>query len=170
MFCLGLGNVAGPVTQVTVTHATPDALHQLREVCFACLPRNLTLFQSVGWQGYIGRTGTLEEWRFTFTHRLHLIAWQCPPTPHGNVNLCEPELCTDSAGPDLQADAVVNELLVTHKLVTKVAQVPVVLVPVDPDHTGDGPSTRRSIAIRTFLTADFMTGVPVGDAFSFAHG
>jgi len=60
-----------------------------------------------------------------------------------------------------EADAVVNKLLVSHKLVTKVAQVPVVSVPVDPDFTGDGNSARRSIAIRTFLTADFMTGVPV---------
>ena len=32
-------------------------------------------------------------------------------------------------------------------------------VPVDPD--AQGKSQRRSIAIRTFLTSDFMTGVPV---------
>ena len=60
-----------------------------------------------------------------------------------------------------EADAIVNKELVANKLVTKVAQVPVVSVPVDPDFAGKGNSTRRSIAIRTFLTADFMTGVPV---------
>jgi GMP synthase (glutamine-hydrolysing) len=62
-----------------------------------------------------------------------------------------------------EADAVVNELLVKHDLVTKVAQVPVVSVPVDldaaPGVVGD-VTTNRSIVIRTFLTTDFMTGVP----------
>lgn len=38
--------------------------------------------------------------------------------------------------------------------------MPVVLVPVDPDNAIAGPTTRRSIAIRTFLTNDFMTGRP----------
>ena len=34
-------------------------------------------------------------------------------------------------------------------------------VPVDPDHAAEGPATaRRSIAIRTFITSDFMTGRP----------
>ena len=37
--------------------------------------------------------------------------------------------------------------------------MPVVLVPIDFDQVG-GVSTKRSIAIRTFLTSDFMTGVP----------
>lgn len=57
-----------------------------------------------------------------------------------------------------QADAVVNESLVKNQLVTQIAQVPVVLVPVDLDDSG---GSDRCIAIRTFLTSDFMTGVPV---------
>ena len=75
--------------------------------------------------------------------QLSCLQDQCPPIDFATVN------------------AIVNKELVANKLVTKVAQVPVVSVPVDPDFAGKGNSTRRSIAIRTFLTADFMTGVPV---------
>ena len=61
------------------------------------------------------------------------------------------------------ADAVVGQELFAAGLTTKIAQVPVVSVPVDPE-TGSGdapaPTVRRSIAVRTFMTSDFMTGVP----------
>lgn len=61
-----------------------------------------------------------------------------------------------------EADAHVNQLLVEHSLVSVVAQVPVVSVPVDLDAEGsDAATTCRSIVIRTFLTTDFMTGIPV---------
>lgn len=60
-----------------------------------------------------------------------------------------------------QADAIVNELLFKHDLVTKISQVPVVSVPVDMDAAASaGQTSKRCIAIRTFLTADFMTGIP----------
>jgi GMP synthase (glutamine-hydrolysing) len=89
-----------------------------------------------------------------------VYVWGEPIT--GSVKTITPTCLTPDVLDQLrQADAVVNELLVKHGLVTKVAQVPVVCVPVDPDFKGEGNSTRRSIAIRTFLTADFMTGVPV---------
>lgn len=59
------------------------------------------------------------------------------------------------------ADAIVGLELFENKLTTSIAQVPVVSVPVDPDFSGEGPhSGDRCIAIRTFLTQDFMTGVP----------
>lgn len=38
-------------------------------------------------------------------------------------------------------------------------QVPVISFPIDFD-AHDAPTTKRSIAIRTFVTSDFMTGVP----------
>jgi GMP synthase (glutamine-hydrolysing) len=36
----------------------------------------------------------------------------------------------------------------------------VISFPVDFDAAGDQPTSKRSIAIRTFVTTDFMTGVP----------
>ena len=54
-----------------------------------------------------------------------------------------------------QADKVVNDVLSDYGLITKLAQVPVISFPVDFGQTG-----QRSIAIRTFITNDFMTGLP----------
>lgn len=53
------------------------------------------------------------------------------------------------------ADWHVNEVLRTYKLLERLSQVPVVSFPV---HFGE--AGKRSIAIRTFITNDFMTGVP----------
>lgn len=53
------------------------------------------------------------------------------------------------------ADAIVNELLLKHNLIKSISQVPVTLFPVDFGVTGN-----RCIGIRTFITNDFMTGVP----------
>jgi len=53
------------------------------------------------------------------------------------------------------ADTIVNEKLLEYNLVKKISQVPVVLFPV-----GFGIQGNRSIGIRTFITNDFMTGVP----------
>jgi GMP synthase (glutamine-hydrolysing) len=53
------------------------------------------------------------------------------------------------------ADWQVNEVLRKYDLLTSLSQVPVVSFPV---HFGS--PGKRSIAIRTFMTNDFMTGVP----------
>lgn len=53
------------------------------------------------------------------------------------------------------ADAIVNELLLEHGLVKSLSQVPVTLFSVD-----FGVEGNRCIGIRTFITNDFMTGVP----------
>lgn len=54
-----------------------------------------------------------------------------------------------------EADEFVNQLLFENGLVKPITQVPVISVPV-----GFGIQANRSIAIRTFITNDFMTGVP----------
>lgn len=54
-----------------------------------------------------------------------------------------------------EADDIVNQILIQHKLTRTLSQVPVVLVPVSVDKEGS-----RCIVIRTFITNDFMTGVP----------
>lgn len=53
------------------------------------------------------------------------------------------------------ADDVVGRALIKHNLVRKLSQVPIVLVPV-----GFDKKDSYSIVIRTFITNDFMTGVP----------
>lgn len=53
------------------------------------------------------------------------------------------------------ADNIVNEILLKYNLTRTLSQVPVILFPV-----GFGEDGKRSIAIRTFITNDFMTGVP----------
>lgn len=53
------------------------------------------------------------------------------------------------------ADDIVNQTLLKYGLIQKLSQVPVILTPVDFGETG-----KRSIVIRTFITNDFMTGVP----------
>nr|AAA33213.1 GMP synthetase [Dictyostelium discoideum] len=53
------------------------------------------------------------------------------------------------------ADSIVSEQLYKYNLIKSLSQVPVVSLPIDFGVTGN-----RSIAIRTFITNDFMTGVP----------
>ncbi|EGC35716.1 hypothetical protein DICPUDRAFT_91981 [Dictyostelium purpureum] len=54
-----------------------------------------------------------------------------------------------------EADEIVNQSLLKFDLIKSLSQVPVVLLPID-----FGIKDNRSIAIRTFITNDFMTGVP----------
>merc|ERR1712048_686455 len=58
------------------------------------------------------------------------------------------------------ADDVVNRVLMKHDLTIKLSQVPVVSFPVEFASHTESNTTKRSIAIRTFITNDFMTGVP----------
>lgn len=53
------------------------------------------------------------------------------------------------------ADHIVGQGLIKYNLVNKLSQVPVILFPVD-----FGVAGARGVCIRTFLTNDFMTGVP----------
>ena len=53
------------------------------------------------------------------------------------------------------ADEAVSRLLREHDLIERLSQVPVISVPL-----GFGRAGNRSIVIRTFITNDFMTGVP----------
>ena len=47
-------------------------------------------------------------------------------------------------------------------LLSQISQMPIVLIPVhfDRDPIDHIPSCQRSVVIRTFITNDFMTGVP----------
>lgn len=54
-----------------------------------------------------------------------------------------------------QADNIVQQILVKYDLLKSLSQVPVILLPL-----GFGQEGSRSIVIRTFITNDFMTGLP----------
>ena len=54
-----------------------------------------------------------------------------------------------------EADEIVNASLLKHKLMKKISQMPVILLPIGFEHFG-----KRSIALRPFITNDFMTGMP----------
>ncbi|EKG07721.1 GMP synthase, putative,glutamine amidotransferase, putative [Trypanosoma cruzi] len=53
------------------------------------------------------------------------------------------------------ADDIVNSTLLKHDLVRRLSQVPVVLIPLGFEEKG-----QYSVVVRTFVTNDFMTGVP----------
>lgn len=64
-------------------------------------------------------------------------------------------LTTDTVKQLQEADDIVNQVLLKYGLIRTISQVPVVLFPVH-----FGKRGKRSIGIRTFITNDFMTGVP----------
>ncbi|KAM3959611.1 GMP synthase burgundy isoform 1-T1 [Aphomia sociella] len=61
-----------------------------------------------------------------------------------------------------QADDIAMQVLVSSGTVSRLAQMPVVLVPLhfDRDAAVRAASCQRSLVLRPFLTADFMTGQP----------
>jgi len=61
-----------------------------------------------------------------------------------------------------EADSLAHSVLHAHNYHRAVAQMPVILIPVhfDRDVVSRQPSSQRSIVIRTFITEDFMTGIP----------
>ena len=54
-----------------------------------------------------------------------------------------------------RCDDIVNEVLLQYELIKPLSQVPVILFPAN-----FGTAGMRSVCIRTFITNDFMTGVP----------
>lgn len=67
--------------------------------------------------------------------------------------ITETKLRDEEIGQLQQADGIVNRILFDNNLVKKLSQVPVILFPADFGQTG-----KRSIAVRPFITNDFMTG------------
>lgn len=127
--------------------------------------------QTVGVQGdgrtysyLVGITGE-QDWS-----RLLQLAREIPKSLH-NVNrvayffgetfekfqpsITQTHLNQESLNQLRAADAIVNELLLKHNLIQSISQVPVISFPVD-----FGVKGNRCIGIRTFITNDFMTGVP----------
>ncbi|AIN98306.1 glutamine amidotransferase, putative [Leishmania panamensis] len=85
-----------------------------------------------------------------------------PPQSESPSSVTRTYLTTDVLDKIRVADDKVNGILMKHQLVRSLSQVPIVLIPVGFDKTGC-----YSVIVRTFLTNDFMTGIPAtpGSAF-----
>ena len=61
-----------------------------------------------------------------------------------------------------EADAIATDALAREGYTKKVSQMPIILIPIhfDREIVSRHQSSQRSVVIRTFITEDFMTGVP----------
>eukprot|EP00126_Sphaerothecum_destruens_P010200 Sdes_comp20689_c1_seq1m16225 len=166
---------------------SPSKLSFLADIC-GKVTSTLLPIKTVGVQGD-GRTYSYVAALFCQEQNLEKIPWNClfqlakliPKLCH-NINrvvfvfgtpicgpICNitPTTCTKDVLSKLQlADKIVNETLLEYQLTLSLSQVPVICVPIDfQNQSSDGKL--HSIAIRTFITSDFMTGVPAvpGDKF-----
>ncbi|EPY37919.1 GMP synthase (glutamine-hydrolysing) [Angomonas deanei] len=112
----------------------------------------------------LGRFPTDEEWR-----ELLLVARAIPKNAHSINRVCfmfgekestspsttETYLTQDIVDKLRLADNCVNEVLLRHGLLRVLSQVPVVLLPIT-----FSKEKEYCVVIRTFLTSDFMTGIP----------
>ncbi|XP_055386180.1 GMP synthase [glutamine-hydrolyzing] [Condylostylus longicornis] len=79
------------------------------------------------------------------------------------IDITHTRICRQALAQLRQADYIATDILQKAECVRKIAQMPVVLIPIhfDRDPANRLPSCARSIVLRPFLTSDFMTGVPV---------
>lgn len=113
----------------------------------------------------LGRFPTAEEWQSLIplakaipkvAHSVNRVTFMFGPKESISPSAVTPTyLRPDTLDKLREADAIVNRHLQEHELVRRLSQVPVVLVPVGFDKVNG-----YSIVIRTFITNDFMTGVP----------
>jgi len=89
-------------------------------------------------------------------HNVNRVVYLFGPVVESPVTTITPTHLSEDVVRQLQeADDCVNSILLKHSLIRKLSQVPVVLFPVN-----FGAKGARSVAIRTFISNDFMTGVP----------
>lgn len=89
-------------------------------------------------------------------HGVNRIVYLFGDKVSGIVHDITPTLPSVEAFEQLRlADKIVNDLLQKNNLIESLSQVPVISFPVN-----FGKAGKRSIGIRTFITNDFMTGVP----------
>lgn len=82
-----------------------------------------------------------------------------------SLKLTQTHLVDESTDQLRKADAIVNAILLKYNLMRSISQVPVVLLPLDIDN-----SKGKTIAIRSLITNDFLTGkvaVPWGTVISW---
>lgn len=149
-----------------------DILHeQLKGFSTPDIAATLLPIQTVGVQGdgrsysYLAALSGKQEWAELFRiakaiprklHRVNRLVYLFGDKVEGPVTDITPTHPTPDVIAQLQeADNIVNTILRKYNLLRKLSQVPVISFPVHFGQPGN-----RSIGIRTFITNDFMTGVP----------
>ncbi len=90
------------------------------------------------------------------SHNINRIAYLFGDKVEGPIKeITETKLTQDVIHQLQLADDIVNQTLLEYDLIRKLSQVPVISFPAN-----FGVPGKHSIAIRTFITNDFMTGVP----------
>ncbi|XP_077998045.1 GMP synthase [glutamine-hydrolyzing]-like isoform X2 [Glandiceps talaboti] len=96
-------------------------------------------------------------------HNVNRIAYIFGGAVKDNINDVTTTFLTSGVLSTLrQVDYLAHKVLAQSGYNRKISQMPIVLIPI---HFGRDPSQRhpscqRSVVIRTFITADFMTGIP----------
>lgn len=88
-------------------------------------------------------------------HQVNRVVYVFGPSVREWQQITPTLLTTEVLDQLRRADQIVNQVLRQYDLLRSLSQVPVVLFPV-----AFGQAGGRSIGIRTFITNDFMTGVP----------
>lgn len=85
-----------------------------------------------------------------------------PPVKEPPTDVTPTFLTTGVLSTLRQADFEAHNILRESGYAGKISQMPVILTPLhfDRDPLQKQPSCQRSVVIRTFITSDFMTGVP----------
>jgi len=142
-----------------------ETLKKIKNISATLIP-----IQTVGVQGdgrtysYLAALSGEKDWTDLFflaklipkvCHNINRVVYIFGEKIEGPITEVTPtHLTQDTISQLREADDAVNTILTKYSLIRKLSQVPVVLFPVS---FGEG---QRSVAIRTFITNDFMTGVP----------
>lgn len=149
-----------------------DNINQLlKEYCSDDLSITLLPIQTVGVQGdgrtysYLAAISGEKNWDKLFylaqeipkkIHQINRVAYIFGKKIDGPIKQITPTFLDPETIKQLQiADYIANKILFKHGLLRSLSQVPIVSFPIDFGIPGN-----RSIAIRTFITNDFMTGIP----------
>ncbi len=149
-----------------------DAINEsLKQYCSTDLSVTLLPIQTVGVQGdgrtysYLAAISGKKDWGKLFAlaqeipkkiHQINRVAYIFGPKVDGPIKeITQTYLDVETIKQLQTADDIANKILFKHSLVRTLSQVPIVSFPIAFSVNGN-----RSIAIRTFITNDFMTGVP----------
>lgn len=154
-----------------ITPEFDDINQQLKKYCSKDISITLLPIQTVGVQGdgrtysYLAGISGKKNWDKLFylaqeipkkIHQINRVAYIFGEKVNGPIKQITPTFLEPETIKQLQiADDIANKILFKHGLLKSLSQVPIVSFPIDFGIPGN-----RSIAIRTFITNDFMTGVP----------
>lgn len=98
-------------------------------------------------------------------HSINRVVWVFGECVRSHITDVTPTHLTQQVLATLrEADHIAQSILKSHGLIRNVSQMPVVLIPIhfdrNPEQRPVIPSCQRSVVIRTFITSDFMTGIP----------